>query len=335
MHRTQWTRALALLLAVAVPLGAQGKGKGKEQAGGGGGRGNQQKQAVQSNRGQGKGKESSPAKSIKGGGTQKNQIDAGGNLKGRGSDKSDERKGVEQVSGGDVRSSSSLPPGLAKNRFVKDLALHEVRPTVRTFVVSPRPERKLLGTAVHYAFARGVPDDALMLVPVGDRVVVRNKTGNVLLDLDGDRARRMGSWHVTTLEDRLSNDAPSFCRTGAGHPVFGRQWCLNKGFGLGTDRDFVWGWRTQPNDIVFSEITTGSIAYDVLPRVLGAAIVDRLALHALTLGLVEPLAGRWMGEPNSGPRVLLLTSGGRPVAEIVDLNRDGRADDLFVALRPW
>ena len=27
--------------------------------------------------------------------------------------------------------------------------------------------------------------------------------------------------------------SPSFCRSGAGHPVHGRSWCLDKGFGLG------------------------------------------------------------------------------------------------------
>lgn len=26
---------------------------------------------------------------------------------------------------------------------------------------------------------------------------------------------------------------PSFCRSRAGHPVFGLQWCLNKGYGIG------------------------------------------------------------------------------------------------------
>jgi hypothetical protein len=31
---------------------------------------------------------------------------------------------------------------------------------------------------------------------------------------------------------------PAFCRTGEGHPVFGRRWCIEKGFGLGA----YWGW---------------------------------------------------------------------------------------------
>ena len=30
-----------------------------------------------------------------------------------------------------------------------------------------------------------------------------------------------------------SDRGPSFCRSGAGHPVFGLAWCLDKGFGIG------------------------------------------------------------------------------------------------------
>lgn len=30
---------------------------------------------------------------------------------------------------------------------------------------------------------------------------------------------------------------PAFCRTGEGHPVFGRDWCWDKGFGVG-DRGY-------------------------------------------------------------------------------------------------
>ncbi|HYO46046.1 MAG TPA: hypothetical protein VEY33_05100 [Gemmatimonadota bacterium] len=30
-----------------------------------------------------------------------------------------------------------------------------------------------------------------------------------------------------------NGNGPSFCRSGAGHPVFGLQWCLNKGYGIG------------------------------------------------------------------------------------------------------
>lgn len=41
----------------------------------------------------------------------------------------------------------------------------------------------------------------------------------------------------------VRNDrGPSFCRSGAGHPVFGIQWCLQKGYGIGRPGSvFLWG----------------------------------------------------------------------------------------------
>lgn len=44
------------------------------------------------------------------------------------------------------------------------------------------------------------------------------------------------------------NAGPSFCRSGAGHPVHGRQWCLDKGWGVGSsgrvyrERDRLYFW---------------------------------------------------------------------------------------------
>jgi hypothetical protein len=45
---------------------------------------------------------------------------------------------------------------------------------------------------------------------------------------------------------------PAFCRSGAGHPVHGRRWCLQKGFGLGRDVlfDTRRRGRTRQGDIV-------------------------------------------------------------------------------------
>ncbi len=38
-------------------------------------------------------------------------------------------------------------------------------------------------------------------------------------------------------EDDGEGSGPSFCRSGAGHPVFGRAWCRDKGFALGSHDD--------------------------------------------------------------------------------------------------
>lgn len=38
---------------------------------------------------------------------------------------------------------------------------------------------------------------------------------------------------------RANGNGPAFCRSGEGHPVWGREWCLEKGFGLGGGRRIV------------------------------------------------------------------------------------------------
>ena len=41
--------------------------------------------------------------------------------------------------------------------------------------------------------------------------------------------------------------SPSFCRSGAGHPVHGRAWCIDKGFGLGRSSVHYDAYRRYPN----------------------------------------------------------------------------------------
>ena len=55
-----------------------------------------------------------------------------------------------------------------------------------------------------------------------DRFVLRSGGRTIVLN-DGDFA-----WYPVR-----SDRGPSFCRSGAGHPVFGLAWCLEKGFGIG------------------------------------------------------------------------------------------------------
>ena len=54
----------------------------------------------------------------------------------------------------------------------------------------------------------------------------------------------------------------------------------------------------------------------------------------MTLGLFEPLTGRWVAQP-TGPQMLYVNSGSYPVAELVDTDRDFGIEDLLVALLPW
>lgn len=205
------------------------------------------------------------------------------------------------------------------------------RKDFRAFAASNKHGHRLAGLAVARANRGGRSDDDFVITPVGNRVHILNKSGVLLLDLDDDRD--VGTWKVVGEPDRNKKDGPKFCRSGEGHPVWGRQWCVDKGFGLGKDGDLRWGRIVEPNVVFRRAVAEDRLDRAVLLDVLGDQVFNRLAAHAITLGFLEPLAGRWLGEP-TGPRVLLLSSGDRPVAEIVDVNRDNRAEVLVVALRP-
>ena len=129
---------------------------------------------------------------------------------------------------------------------------------------------------------------------------------------------------------RPVGNAPAFCRSGAGHPVWGREWCLEKGFGLGhTNPDMLWS-RGSVADIIFGRtIETNRLERPSLLETLGDIVFGRLALHAMTLGFTEPLVGVYVAEPNA-PRVLRVQSSGADVAELVDVNGDNRVDVLYV-----
>jgi hypothetical protein len=120
---------------------------------------------------------------------------------------------------------------------------------------------------------------------------------------------------------KTTGGAPSFCRSGAGHPKFGRSWCVQKGFGLGDDR---WD-RASWSDVVFRTQRSPTLA-----DVLSGVVLGRLTNYAAsTLGLRAPLAGTWLIN-DSGRTVYLVRSGTTPVAELVDTNGDGRADYVLL-----
>jgi hypothetical protein len=112
--------------------------------------------------------------------------------------------------------------------------------------------------------------------------------------------------------------------------VWGREWCLDRAYGLGRSNDRLWSRTTAVNDIIFLR-PLESARYDRagLLDVLGQVVLARLALHALSLGFDQPLAGRWIAEPQA-PRLLLIDAGQEPVAELVDLDSDNRVDVLYV-----
>lgn len=236
-----------------------------------------------------------------------------------------------------TRASSQVDKGTnrsAKKEFTRAASISSMPVAMRRYVASGRPEDALAAGAVAHAFARGHGND-FRIDEVGNRVRISNRRGETLVDLDDESAQNIGRWRVGVIDDNVREGAPSFCRSGAGHPVWGRQWCLDKGFGLGSYQDYRWGRTTDVSNIVFPRTGIGStLATSALANLLGSNTFNRLALHAVTLGLLEPLTGRWVSQ-STGPQMLMVNSGSYPVAELVDTNRDFRLEDLLVALLPW
>jgi hypothetical protein len=235
----------------------------------------------------------------------------------------------------DARASRAAgAPSRQRAVFTRPLTINDVPASVRPFLNSNRRPQVVAAGAVARAHNRGI-DNELRIVPAGDGVTLANRRGTVLVALDDRGARELGAWNVNVFDAPPANTAPAFCRSGAGHPVWGRQWCVDKGFGLGTFQDVRWGRTTTVGDVIFGRsVQTGRLTTESLLGLLGATAFNRLALHAVTLGYTEPLIGTWAADPTE-PNVLLVNAGPAPVAEFVDANRDGRPDFMLVALRPW
>ena len=302
------------LALIQTPQGltAQGKGGGKGQDRGAQGKGNSK--GPEKNRGndvsQAKGRDNGPDKNR-------------GAEQGKG-------RGVEKVSS---PSRSENAKG-ARAQFARPASARSMPNAVRKYASSKHARDLVVAAAVSHAFARGRGDD-IRMEQVGDRMRLSNRKGDQLLFIDDRSAENLGRWRVGVVDDNVREGAPSFCRTGAGHPVWGREWCIDKGFGLGSYEDYRWGRTTDIGDIIYSRRSTGDrFVGTALESLLGSTAFNRLALHAITLGLVEPLVGTFIGEP-TGPQFFSVNSGAYPVAELYDSNRDSRWDNLLVALRPW
>lgn len=124
---------------------------------------------------------------------------------------------------------------------------------------------------------------------------------------------------------------PAFCRSGVGHPVHGRQWCLAKGFGLG---GFDWR-RAALGTIVFrggpredqrgrldERDIAGILEESVLEGILGERGSDR-----------GRLTGAWRGGRNDGVLVLELFDNDIPIAELADTDLDDEVDVVLIVER--
>lgn len=128
---------------------------------------------------------------------------------------------------------------------------------------------------------------------------------------------------------------PAFCRSGAGHPVHGRRWCREKGFGLGTDRldrrdrrrgDDDWDWddddrrRDRDRDggiFRLPDRRGGILNAAALADILGVRQFSRLDQHRRRYGLRDSLRGRWYTD-RRGRDAVLISAGAVPIADLVN-----------------
>lgn len=135
--------------------------------------------------------------------------------------------------------------------------------------------------------------------------------------------------------------APAFCRDGSGHPVFGRSWCHRMGFGT----DFGWRRGSWLEEIIFRTLPGqrrphrhgtrgGFLRLDEagVVELLGEAALRRLLREAGLAPRRGGITGRWM-RLDGGGGVLQLRTDGDPLAELTDLQGDGRVDAGLLAER--
>jgi len=340
MTTNNWLQLIAAAIVVASAPSAQAQGKGKDKQTGKGAQ-KQEHAAAKVAKPNKNGQEPIQMVQQHGKSDNKGQAQAMAKHEARATDERitvPKGKGLDKLPASNVSPrvayAADAPRGHAYGRYARDLTVREIRPSMQRYVVSTRPAELMTGGALAYALARGIPENALVIAPSSRDVWIRNRSGAPLLVLDDDRARNLGVWQTSPVVEPVRAGAPSFCRSGEGHPVWGRQWCLQKGFGLGDPSDYQWAAARDIGDVVFTRPVVGTLTRDALFNVLGQVAFDRLALHALTLGYAEPLTGVWRTEPGN-PGLLVVNSGRWPVAELVDQNGDQRPDLMLVALKPW
>lgn len=316
------SEGLLAAYASAAPL-QQGGGKGN---GGGGG---------QHARGhQGGGKHGGAARQGGGGGGGQRAARQGGGERSKARGGGNARR-TERVASGRSRSSGERTFRSSRSTRTDRVERGPNRGATRraaTTVGARGSERatRILSGATAIGRRHGLAADAVNVRTENGRVRLLNRRGDILMDMAADRYDDIGAWRLRrTGYQQVRGNAPAFCRSGDGHPVWGREWCLNKGFGLGSRSGTLWS-RGTIDDVIFRRLDYGTrLDRGGLLGVLGDIVLGRLALQALTLGYDQPLMGVWVAEPQS-PRLLRVYSGSYPVAEFVDTNYDSRPEILYV-----
>jgi hypothetical protein len=125
----------------------------------------------------------------------------------------------------------------------------------------------------------------------------------------------------------VRQQGPPFCQNGQGHPVHGRSWCIQKGFGLGRQ---VWRQVRWDDAVLRGGRRSGDLNRATLGDVLGSVVLSRLDGHRRAAGHRDPLAGRWLRAEDGGA-VLQIRAGNAVIAELVDWNRNGRIDLVLLS----
>lgn len=137
-------------------------------------------------------------------------------------------------------------------------------------------------------------------------------------------------WAVPAVEsgrrEARRGNGPPFCRNGRGHPVHGLEWCEAKGWSANWQRtvwdDVILRAPRDRRDRVYEQ--------DSLGEILGSVIFGRLDAQRHQVGAHgAPLQARWVSG-RGGARALQVRAGGVPIAELTDLNGDGRADVVLL-----
>lgn len=309
-------QASAAAAAGSATVLQQGKGQGN-QGGGSEARGRSGERRQEA-RGQGRAQQSTGGRpterrqEARGGRAQADRPDRGGSTRGRSAARPERGEGRSDRTVRESRGSGEARSSLARGRGGRSGA------------------ESLASRAVARGRGHGLAGDAVTVRSESGRTRLLNRRGDVLLEMDDDRAREMGAWRMRRLGDRRpSRNAPAFCRNGEGHPVWGRDWCLQKGFGLGSRQGTLWS-RSRIDDVIFRRpVQPIRLDRGGLLDVLGDLVLGRLALHSVAMGYQEPLAGVWVTDPTA-PRLLRVYSGDQPVAEFVDYDRDDRVEVLYV-----
>ena len=125
-------------------------------------------------------------------------------------------------------------------------------------------------------------------------------------------------------EHYRGGNGPKFCQNGQGHPVHGRAWCRQKGWDNASLRNTGWG------DVILRRprYEQSSLGSSVLEQILGRTVYNRFDGQRSRLGLDSNMTGQWRNTSNG--TVLDLYASGIQVAQLIDRNRDGRADVVLM-----